>query len=950
MDTQEFLEHILPDEGFIVLADFRTGEKFPKQHFYTSFSDAAEAVQALDVGNHSIFHACATYVDTESRKQSNVSLVKSFWLDIDIGKEDTYQSKKEASVELAAVCQKLNWPMPTIVSSGRGLHCYFTFTHAVKNLVWKAAAKSFRTALDAMEFKHDPARTTDQASVLRPVGSTWRKDGGIEVKLIKKGEHTDFDVLMKGLITYLGDNNLTAAPTVIPLFKVESLGVKSEYPPSSAHEVANKCPQLARMRDMKGSLPEPEWRNAIGVIKHCVEGDALAHEWSQGDSRYDEGETQTKIDSWTYGPTTCSAFAGSNPHVCKGCKFSGKVKSPIQLGYTSEVEAPPELAQPESEKLVVDHMQYWPQGFRWDEPASRMMAIVRDEDGVAEWVDFCDTLFYPTTRVEMEDGTRAMRYKAQVSKGTWREFEIPTKLNASVEMFTSALASYEVMIIPKKGHLAVAYTNSWLGSYKKAGVEMATFKHYGWHNNYETFLLGDQAINVDGSEHTVIRASNITKGSKLDEPFTNFKPEGSASEWGRIFCEIYNRPNTEHYQFVSLALMASPLVGLFDVTGWHGIPVAMTGEGGHGKTAVGRAACSIYGKGDSFVFQANSATSNAFDPFVAGLRNLPCVFDELTGRDPKQVSDKLYGLSNGGARMRADQRGNLSSVNHKWDMIGQINGNTNITESMRLLEKTVSDASSVRIFEINVGASNGSNLFDAINVPKMLEELEKHYGHVGRMLLKASMAERIKLREAFLKMRSKLGYESPNYDPRERFYIDLIATALIAGQLLKNMGIINFDLNRIKDWSIAHIMEMRIMRQETTYSVDEQVASLLSSLGGHILATKHINKTGVELPMDAFRINGSIHARLVLGANEERLIVSSRVVDEWCTKNGVQPRIFRKNMKESGYLKAGASDRFTLSQGTNIPSTRERVLEFVYSKVSGATNVITEPNSMTALA
>jgi hypothetical protein len=481
----------------------------------------------------------------------------------------------------------------------------------------------------------------------------------------------------------------------------------------------------------------------------------------------------------------------------------------------------------------------------------------------------------------------------------------------------------------------VAYVSSWVDTYKQAGVEMNLYKHYGWHHNYKAFLLGDRIIGEDGSESPVVRASNLTVGSKIHAPFTNFTEAGSAAEWSRIFNLIYNRPNTEHYQFVALALMASPLVKLFDVSGWHGIPVAMTGDGGHGKTAVGRAACSIYGRGDAFIFQANSATINSVDPFVAGLQNLPCVFDELTGRDPRDVSGKLYALSNGGSRMRADQKGNLSAVNHEWDMIGQINGNTNITESMRVLEKTVSDASSVRVFEINITDQNGNKLFAGVNVQELLEELDGHHGVVGRMFLRYAMKHREKLREDFLTLRAKLGYESPTYDPKERFFIDLIATAIIAGRILTELGIIKFNLLKIQDWAIAHIMDMRLMRSETAYTVDEQVAALLSGLGGHILATKHVSKTGAEMPMDSFRIFGAVHARLVLGAGEERLIVSSRAIDEWCAKAGHQPRIFRRALKEAGYVKAGHPDKFTLTQGTNIPSTRERVIEFVYEKVSG---------------
>lgn len=939
MDTKAFLEEILPAEGYIVLAEFKvntqTNEKYIVHHFFTDTESAAETALALDAKGSEVYHACATYLTDQNRKQNNVKAVKSFWLDIDVGKADSYQTQKEAVVELGAVCGKLGLKLPTMISSGRGLHCYWVFTDAIPVEVWKANVAKFRTALDDMGFKHDPARTTDQASILRPVGTTWRKNGERPVKLIRQGVPTAFMDVMAGIEKYLGENSLVAPQRKqFPIFEVESLGAKIEYPPSSAVIVANMCAQIGRMRDMQGAIAEPEWRNAIGVIKHTTEGDAQCHEWSKGDQRYNESETQEKIDRWEAGPTTCATFSATNPHLCNGCKFKDKVTSPIQLGYTAQVEAPA-LEQPtEVSTETVDYMQFWPKNFRWDEPSSRLLRLMKGEDGIPEWVDFCDTLFYPTTRVQTEDGTYAMRYSMQVAKGKWRQFEIPTKLLTSTEGFAAALASYEVIIYPKKGIHAMSYVQSWLEKFKQTGVEINTFKHYGWHDEFQSFLLGDRILLKDGSENPVVRATNITPGSRIHTDFTNFHSQGSPSQWAGIFNDIYNRPGAEHYQFAALALMSSPLVALFSVDTWHGIPVAFTGEGGHGKTSLGMAACSIYGRGSSFVFDTKNSTMNAFDPYVGGLRNLPCVLDELTGRDPRQVSDKLYALSNGGGRERADQKGNMSAVRHKWDLNGLITGNTNITESMHQLERNQADASAVRVFEVTITADNGRNLFNGINVPEMLNELQEHYGEIGRIFLRASMMERMKIRDSFLKLRGKLGYESKTYDPRERFFIDLIATAIIGGQMLKNMGYIHFDLARIRDWAMSHIMEMRLMRTESTMTAEDQLAAFFGSLGGHMLYTKDISRSVVETPMDSHRLYGDVRARIA--TNSQRAIVSSRAMDEWCSNAGVQPRLFRKQLRDSGYIKIGAPEKFTLAIGTNLPSVQERVVEFVYDKVINA--------------
>lgn len=342
MDTAAFLSKILSDEGLICVPEFRNGA-MKRQHFSPNFDAASAKIKQLNDSGAEVYHGCATYKTDEGRKQSNVARVKCFWLDIDVGKPNSYATRNEAKDALQGVCKALNFHVPMIVSSGAGLHCYWLFDAGVSGEVWKAGAQLLRQALDSLSFLHDPSRTTDQASILRPVGSTWRKAGERPVKLLVDSEPLPFGEYINRLNTYLSKSRATVIAPLkkyAEMFPLEKLGGKTEYPPSSANKIANQCKQLANMRDFKGAVSEPEWRNSIGVIKHTIEGDELCHEWSSGDPRYDYEETQTKIDRWETGPTTCDTFERIAPHLCNGCAFKGKVKSPIQLGYETYVDIP----------------------------------------------------------------------------------------------------------------------------------------------------------------------------------------------------------------------------------------------------------------------------------------------------------------------------------------------------------------------------------------------------------------------------------------------------------------------------------------------------------------------------------------------------------------------------------------------------------------------------------
>src|SRR5262249_25410206 len=106
---------------------------------------------------------------------------------------------------------------------------------------------------------------------------------------------------------------------------------------ADANRIADQCGQLARMRGTKGVLPYPAWFHVIGALLRCKDGEALAHEWSKGDPRYNEREVQQKIDAWkgTSGPPKCAGFhniGGETGKICQSCPHLGKITTPLSLG------------------------------------------------------------------------------------------------------------------------------------------------------------------------------------------------------------------------------------------------------------------------------------------------------------------------------------------------------------------------------------------------------------------------------------------------------------------------------------------------------------------------------------------------------------------------------------------------------------------------------------------
>lgn len=930
MDTAVFLSKILSEEGLIVLAEFRGGS-MKRHHFLPNFDEASRRVKALNDSGAEVYHGCATYKSDEGRKQANVARVKSFWVDIDVGKPDSYQTRNEAKDALGELCKALEIHLPYIVSSGAGLHCYWVFDAAVSGDVWKAGAQLFRQVLDDFKFKHDPSRTTDQASILRPVGSTWRKVGEKPVKILFESVTQPFGWYTVKFNKYLGSAEVPLAPPsrkYFDILPVEKLGRVAEYPPSSAIEVANKCGQLARMRDFKGAVSEPEWRNAIGVIKHTVEGEELAHEWSKGDPRYDYKQTQDKIDRWETGPTTCEQFERTFAHICNSCSFKGKVTSPIQLGYVETKEVPEALTQPENiDASVIDYSAMFPRGFRWDEESKRMLRLVKNKDGVPEWIAFADSFFHPTTRIRLPDNTWAQRIRMQVSKGRWREFEMPTKFLSNADQIRAQLAAHEIVIHPKMGQHAIDYTHQWLEQYKALSIETQMFKEFGWHMDGTAFLIGDNLI-TQAAESKVILSEGISLNLRK---LTGEGYKGSDKEWARIFNYIYNRPGAEAYQFTAMGLLAAPLVGILGVKDWHGIPIALTGASSQGKSAVGAAACSAYGVPEAFFLAGANATAASFDPHIGTLHNLPVVFDEVTGREAEVVSKKLYSVSTGESRDRATNTGKASDVKFTWNTISLITGNTNLMDSLARLDLNQADASQVRVFEYIMPPDALKTVFPNVDAQTLIfDDLgTKHYGSVGRVAIREMMRQRQHLCSEFEKYRKLFGQKSSTYDPKERFYVDLIATAYVGAKLFRELGYLEFDIANVKDWALDHMIYMRSARTENLATPEDRLAQFLATLYGNIMVTKYTNQ-GLEAPMEAFPIRGEIKARMA--TSERKFYVSYAAFEAWCYENKTHSASFRKELTAQGFIVPDI-DRISLTKNTSFPSSRQRVIAFDYDKV-----------------
>jgi hypothetical protein len=202
------LSTILPNQGIYFVAA-KEPKRFP-HYACRTVDEMVLKAREIDAQGYDAFFACASfkkesYIDAKGERRQrtaeNAGLVKSFWLDIDCGPDKARERKgyatiKDALGKLLAFVDAVGLPKPAIVFSGGGLHVYFLLTEAITKEQWQPVAKQLKelTQCSAIRLLADDSRTSDIASILRPVGThNYKPDrGGAVVSQPINGEPTDY--------------------------------------------------------------------------------------------------------------------------------------------------------------------------------------------------------------------------------------------------------------------------------------------------------------------------------------------------------------------------------------------------------------------------------------------------------------------------------------------------------------------------------------------------------------------------------------------------------------------------------------------------------------------------------------------------------------------------------------------------------------------------------------
>lgn len=959
MNTLEFFQAVLPAEGTYFLALFKPGSPAPAHKAFSSLETLAEAVQQIEKANPSwsIYHACASYnqpfVEVDGKKKyrvkDNWNKAKSFWADIDCGEDKAlegkgYATKKEAATAIVNFCTKTCFPRPMFIDSGNGVHCYWPLSRAIPSDTWQRIAYALKSLFASHGLLVDPSRTADFASILRPVGSFHKKGQPKEVvckQLAVESDPKELALLVASLVKDIKVQQPPVSQAMLAAAAEANADLMQYAPtntPTSVIEIAKHCNQVAEMRDMHGEVGYEQWRGVIGIIKHCIEGDELAHEWSSGAQGYSEQETQVKLDTWNSPPTTCKYFNSCNPKGCEGCPSKDKVNTPMQLGrIVVKQEAEVVEAIVNGEKMEVQIPEF-PKGYRHDN--GMLIRAMTDKDNIVHEVTVSPNLFYPMYRICKEDGTYSLKIRVHMPNNKTREVEINTACLASPQELAKALCQYEITgSNTKDANLHMnAYMKDFLEKLKRETDEMNTMTTYGWSPELDSFLLGDRLYHADGTVRQVF------VGGSARRLLPAFTIRGTAEGYTKAIDYIYNRPGMEPMQYALMSAFGSILTPLVD-SQYKGLIMSMAGgDTAKGKTTVCMTGLYAFGDAQDLKIAGGDkgATLNGQFGTMATLQNLPLLFDELTHVKSDIISSLAMQVTNGKGKIREQVKNNIVQLAETKDFALSLYATSNEGLHGKIAEaQGNSQAEAVRVIEINIDRYPDTKIDPEVeDIEPIRRTIERNSGAAGDLFIRYVVTH---IEEVAIKIAANSSRLSAQIkDTRYRFWKWHAAATLTALQITNELGITHFDHEKLYQFTIQLFEEMGdAVAQQNTITPEEALNKIISSLHDRIIVTSEYRDSRDGRGPEYVNLRGEPAGRYVIGninTKDEvvagKLFICRKEFVAACKPLRTEPEVVLDYARRVGVL-VTYDKKFTLGKGTNVKTGNTNVVCIDQVKLEG---------------
>ena len=850
MTPHGFLQKIWPAQGLYCIATPNETKGF-RHRVFSTIAEAVSFAEELNAAKRNVFFAVGTLREPrvwneklekyQVRVKSNIEALKAFFIDVDVDPSDTderrhYSSQAHALAAVRAFAQYVSWPKPTIVSSGYGLHVYWTLTtpitaamHAEVNQVLKNVSQDVGLKLDT--------QALDVSRVLRVLGTdNHKRQPAAPTRLLVEGGDSDPRALYRSLKAVAAQNPRPVrsqerweVPGYLDAFGADSnLRPHDDVPPDFAR-IGSKCQALQQFQEARGAVSYPYWLHSLQVIRLCANGAALAHDLSSGAENY-SAETTDKfladLAAKDIGPTLCTTFEHDAPEACSRCPLRGKITSPIVLGRP-QVEKVAVGTTVVVEAATATLRQVVPPPAPYKRVAGEGIFVRttnKDGDEYDKKIHGYD--LYPVTRVYNErDDREYVRWVAVTPTDGEIAVEFPASALFDSREFTTILANAGVYLDPDKNIISEvrSYMVAYVQTLQRHAAREQLYSRMGWRGE------GEQAVFVVG-QRMFDQGQEFTAQTDRDNAVAqHLRSVGTLEGW-QTAVQALNHADFRQHQFVLATAFGAPLMRY---THQAGAVLHLYGASGRGKSALQRLVNSVWGHPSALMLPADptSSTQNARMMFLSLMNTLPVCADEITAIAPEDLTSLTYAISLGEEKFRATRTGDIRKRLGSWSTILLSSANASLHQ--RLMGTIGADATTLRIVELGVASVphySRATFEERVEIPIL-----DNYGVAGPVYARhlttighTALHERVQ--RTIRELDAAVGAKA-----EERVWSALMGANIAGIEIAAEIGLVPFDTQAIRRFCRTAFLSLRGAVQSAAESAATTLATYLNESISHTL-------------------------------------------------------------------------------------------------------------------
>ena len=733
------------------------------------------------------------------RNQENAVELRSLFIDVDVkpgNPEKGYANFNDAARALHKFCNDAGLPRPNVVvSSGGGLHVYWTLAQALKVEQWRPLADALAEATRRFGLHCDTQCTIDAARVLRVPDTFNRKSNPprpvkllTQVMLPEERNYTA-DQMRQALAPYMGAR-------VIPL-PLKGKGPASELaagielpraPPVSLDSIAAAgCGFIKTAIETGGKdYDNPLWNLTTLVSTFTEGGVSDAHRMASGHSTYTEAETTALYERKTHeretkdiGWPSCRSIENAGCKSCATCPLKGPSTKPLQFGAPSVRIAPQVVATPGL-----------PNGYT--RIGERIHKLVVMKDGTSRLVE---VIPFPAFDPWIQSDPNQLNFMSRRwTGGPAHACSIPDEAANSQEKFNKACGGCGIVGLTDQLKMFRDFIVSWRQQLREVKDSVIAAKPYGWQTSpngkISGFNYGGVSFSPAGEKPAPVPDDVVSK---------QYRPHGELQPWIDA-AKIITSIGPERALFIAVSFGA-PLIRF---TGENGVLVHAWSPSGYGKSSGVHTGMAVWAQ-PKLGKQKLDDTQNSVFKKIGTLASLPLYWDEMSDEETMQKFVKaIFQLTEGREKLR------LNSDNHiresgMWETMMLSAANQSILDMVARRAKTHA-AGLYRVIEYAVPEHVQDRTLTSAS--QSFLKLMDNYGHAGHTYAKFLGENHEQVHKEVVGMLERTE-KALKIEQAERFWLASIVCIFLGAFYANRLGLTTFNLKELWDFLVKCVVTMR---------------------------------------------------------------------------------------------------------------------------------------------